>query len=1058
MDLGLTGAGQSLIEWEHSGMGSTTHDEPGSGDDLTFSPRSPRSPHRRHSRKSPDKQIDAHDLSPKPLVRMTSQGGKNMRLRHPTPDLQSLQGAYVKNVERLEQSAERLSMGSSIEVEVRKLREEQKRSESRHSSLLNTPIEEEPPFGPLARQPSASSYSNSIVGFNNAARSGGYSPSGIISLSRNPSLSKPSRGRSASKNHRLSQLPEPELEGRPLESFASTSTYHSQPPQPPPHAAFAHDIDAALNGEPTQSSTSGLASHPHSAHATLAGPVQAAQQEDLNRPTTSASTNTYRHTGAFFEDFDGVHCQNGPITAEPDPLAQSNEPVIRPGRPRARPQTYANQRHQDMVFYPAPVPMTLNLPQRLSKQPNPTQMEKQRIQVLGSVPAAARKSAAWLPNLVEGEHYEEQNKSAESLNRKSKDLQRSTQNLAPLPAQLRASVFFDRPTPRQEVAVKDNSAVATLDSILDASAVAPVNAFTDHPIVGQLGADVYKREVPKKSSTNQPTEKETEKRKSRSSVNLLTGKGKAVHELDEMRSSNRSRASFASLMGFRKPGSEEHAVEVREDRDDQEPCGETAALRPSQEGQRSESGDEAEDLRDRELMGHEAESDNEVDREVGDGEEMAEKPEEYNGPPTTLLAELQLRKAEMKMRNRTAATAFPDGMHSTLLELDAVAQLQKKSRAHKRIALAWEDPDVHAQEDEDADDDDVPLGLLFPGRDGKGKVQTRRLDDNRPLGLMERRELEESEPLANRRARLRGEPIPTPQLPLPPPPRNPSPEKRAGSMYTLEVPGLTDQHQKEVSSDSEEETMAQRRARLKARTGAAGGGSNSLAPASRHGSSTFADELLSQFGGLDDKKTPDPCAVSPHEETLGQRRARLKAEAKGEAQNRKVSGNSANSGVAVKERHSMATILQAHPIGSAGSRALGGGQFRAQGQHFAGGFDGRSAGPFGGAYAAPYTAPYGGTFPLGMNGMNGIGPYQQQQQQFQQHIAGGGGFANGVTYAQHQPQMQGYGQIAGGYGGPMYAGLPGGYQQGNMFGMGDELPLDPKQRDVIDSWRRSVMP
>ena len=68
--------------------------------------------------------------------RHTSTGGSTTRsvnnnlkrtptpLRHPTPDLQSLQGAYIRNIVNLERSAEELSAGGSdIGEEIRKMNE-----------------------------------------------------------------------------------------------------------------------------------------------------------------------------------------------------------------------------------------------------------------------------------------------------------------------------------------------------------------------------------------------------------------------------------------------------------------------------------------------------------------------------------------------------------------------------------------------------------------------------------------------------------------------------------------------------------------------------------------------------------------------------------------------------------------------------------------------------------------------------------------------------------------------------------------------------------------------
>ena len=60
----------------------------------------------------------------------------NVNLHHPLPDLQSVQGAYVGNISRLEEHAERMSeAGSDLNEEIRKLHTELKRSDSRRQSF-----------------------------------------------------------------------------------------------------------------------------------------------------------------------------------------------------------------------------------------------------------------------------------------------------------------------------------------------------------------------------------------------------------------------------------------------------------------------------------------------------------------------------------------------------------------------------------------------------------------------------------------------------------------------------------------------------------------------------------------------------------------------------------------------------------------------------------------------------------------------------------------------------------------------------------------------------------
>ncbi|KAK3079185.1 hypothetical protein LTS18_005522 [Coniosporium uncinatum] len=283
-------------------------------------------------------------------------------------------------------------------------------------------------------------------------------------------------------------------------------------------------------------------------------------------------------------------------------------------------------------------------------------------------------------------------------------------------------------------------------------------------------------------------------------------------------------------------------------------------------------------------------------------EEVEEDPENW-GPPTTLLAELQVRKAHQKTRNRTAATAFPNGMHSTLLQLDAVAQIEKKNRQGQRVALAWED--AGAVDAANNDDEDVPLGMLFANRKGLVNEMDNR---SRPLGLMEKRELEDNEPLSRRRNRLRGGDTG--------PVRGPSPSKNQ-STHNLAMPNASQIHLGGASPQPAGTPSAETPEDAEQR------------PASE----AFALDLLNNLGikTADDKSSaaeppkPQPTPDSENE-TLGQRRARLQAEAR----SRQASGNTIASAVppplagadapsqarpALKTTKSMADLLASHPVG-----------------------------------------------------------------------------------------------------------------------------------------------
>ncbi|KAH0553406.1 hypothetical protein GP486_006525, partial [Trichoglossum hirsutum] len=806
--------------------------------------------------------------SPEPMMRTASSEG-SVDLRHPVPDLQSMQGAYVGNVERLERSAERLSMTSDINEELRKLKLEQKRSESR-SSVRGSHHEEGGGGGgttaPLVmRKFSSNSISNSIVGVNSAARSGGYSPGGWIS-SRGGSVRSGSFSQST--GLRLAQISgqEPDDEGGQLHSSVNVNV-PTIPPPVPKHGSSArqHDNRLLRKFEGDRQATESLAEP----EITTADP---------NRPVTSGSSDTVQQASQLFTDFDGVHFT--PHLQDPSTAATSSEQNDARRVSISLSLTSGQspvelQGDQKMVFYPAPVPAMLNLPKRLSKLPSATQWEQRRSQVLDSLPAAARRSATWLPGLEEASASAEDLTWEERRQSRHVDPRRSMANLAGLPPQLRASAFFDQPAGRQDVQVKEESAVATLDSILDASAHAPVSAFTDHPIVGRVGAEVYGKENARKSTSN-----------------LLAppGNPKKKASKDDLRQAGKAgnRGSFAFLTKKRHSAAEDEEEEREEEiayEDDERDYGDSHLLSPGEDERLSEDGEHS----------GEGTGDEEADEMEDDGQ--------YFGAPTTLLAELQIRKQEQRMRNRTAANAFPNGMHSTLLELDAVAEVQREARRNKRVALAWEDPNVHGPGSDDEDDDDVPLAVLYAD-----KINDR-YDEDRPLGLMEKREMEDNEPLSRRRDRLKGGPVVR---------RGVSPNKGANTMYQLEVPHMSGQENSADSGEDEEETLAARMARLKAKGTTTGSGEEV--------SSDFAADLLSKFSGekpkdevgKDGKGKDNP----DEEETLGQRRKRLQAEREAKAKEQAAGGSGGGQlGLSqLKQRRSLADILQAHPVG--GSRKV----------------------------------------------------------------------------------------------------------------------------------------
>lgn len=670
----------------------------------------------------------------------------------------------------------------------------------------------------------------------------------------------------------------------------------------------------------------------------------------------SGSPDTEDEDNAF-ADFDGMHCDPDSV-AEQYPVQPEEAQYPRPRQrqsqmPRARPQSYLDpETGQQMLYYPARVPAMLNLPPKLGKGVKSTQRNMRRSQVLSQMPQAARESRAWLPDPLEGEgpidlmgdgrptssidssshgrgpqdalvgsgepgpssqgHAVDASE-VQPLRRPGKlrdpDQRKSRMDLSDLPPQLRASVFFDLPGESPKIEVKDGSAMKTLDSILDAAASAPVNAFTDHAFAGRLGPEVYglgnksnrksrmmltaedaggdgEGSVPMASkSTASLAVPEAEKRKSVWS--LLAGRNKSKSKTNLLAGTDEDARSRLSGSG-------------RGDRDSSPEADERSALAPDEEAEGSES----------------------------EGEQV------YTGPPTTLLAELQLRKQQHKNRTRNPVHNA-SGLHSTLLELDAVAQIEAKARKSKKVNLAWAaDPD----EPEESDDEDVPLGLLAAKKQMGPNATERDLavaaqEVSRPLGLMEKRDLEDNEPLSRRRDRLQGREV-APSMYLQP--------GASGTRMTLMPgtnsprllqpisPGASGPHSRTASMGSqgqaaeeiEGETLGQRLKRLRAKEE----GDNPL-PSARPVSTAFSTELLGELGidGEEDKNNAQAAdkgkgkdaqpAPAEEEETLGQRRRRLQAEREAREQEmgiRAVSGGSQR-GV-VSSRLDMADVLRANPM------------------------------------------------------------------------------------------------------------------------------------------------
>lgn len=903
-----------------------------------------------------------------------------LRLVSPTPGLQSLQGAYSRNILRLEETAEEMSAdGSDLGEEIRRINSEQKEmSRSRENSIQSSHQGEIDVVkrGPSYRVGSGDSRSRtgsgSIVDVNGAARWGGYSPGGYfnspvgsVRSGGSGSNMDMNRKASASGSSRLAQMVEPTQEGRPLDSplAQSHSSLHSQENEEhtverqPSQSSFAKRYDQ-IAGQIEDSLAEVPPSPPKHASglldkSVLDGSLDHFTSRPVTPPLRPRSADTFQEAQVAFKDFDGVHFSPG--TEEFVELDADGNEVRRVSARRssgafslgaasmlrtphdARPISYAEPPPADgMVYYPAPVPRMLNLPKRLSQLPAASVQAKRRTQVLSQLPDEARHSAYWIPPIAVGSDSATQRShrsqgsgsirsgsggqhSSDQQPRGMLNERMSIANLNNLPPQLRASIYFDHQSVGQEVEVKSESAVATLDSILAASATAPVSAFTDHPFAGDVRRSVFAPEqVAKRRSTaplaqqarNAPASAEAEEKKMKrrsSSIGRLLRRNSSGNDLAEQLSRNGSRLSLMTDGGrklqkrrsqmsiaagdeldrqsyaVRTPGNEISEMDFAEggligrvQNPEVEQEGETSMSRSrpvtAMSGSRQlEEGDAIED-----------------DFKEAEAGEDVEEPDPVYAAPSTLLAELQIRKAAQKKRGKTAATSFPQGMHSTLLQLDAVEQINKEKRKKHKVALTWEGETYDADGAEQ--DEDVPLGMLFPSKHG----QTPRnvgdgKDWDRPLGLMERREMEDNEPLASRRNRMLG---------LPPSHgREQIADQRATTMPNMSDTHLAGQPDAPPEGQEEDEaaveTLGHRLRRLRTKD-ALDTAISDVAP--KPGSrpvSTFTDDVLSQFGGLDgaegkgkgkapeirDSRESQPAeAGAQEEETLGQRRARLQRE------------------------------------------------------------------------------------------------------------------------------------------------------------------------------------
>ena len=931
-----------------------------------------------------------------PIMRRSSTAGTPVSTPTPLPtDMHPSSAAHSRNISRLEQSAEQMSAsGSDLGDEIRRVASNasQQRENSIQSSRNGDISVVRPGMG--ERYGSSGSVSmrpsrrSSAAGSRSRYVSPGNGYAGSPMGSVHASLQRDASTRSS----RLAQVSEPMMEGRPLDS--------------PMTGSFPeHDEEDDDGGNRQVSNTSfgrrydEIAGNIRDSLVEMVPSAQGYQNEGMRResnhleiegtatpPDRPRSTDTYQEAQLAFKDFDGVHFspetdelveidQHGNevrrVSARSSSGGISHEAASLLRTPRARPTSYAEPPPgEDMVYYPAPVPRMLNLPKRLSQLPAASVQAKRRSQMLADLPPEARAAAPWLPPLdIEGSqqdrpssnHSRGASSGSHGSQQRQKPLlnERMSANMHNLPPQLRSAAFFDHPSVQHDVRVEGESAVATLDSILRASATAPVRAFTDHPYAGDVRRDVYSPE-PKKPRNSSSTvtaspQQRSDKKKRSSSIGTFFKR----QSTDQLNTGVEKRASRASLLtdlgneGGNKLKKRRSVLSLgdeldREQAQEQREAGAVGTPEVNVDASTGLiAGAQNKDLPDTPSEKRKSiaptvafNDDEQIQKDFDDEDALEDLADEEEDSmfvqPSTLLAELQVRKAQLKSRNRTAATAFPTGMHSTLLQLDAVEEINKRKRQRQRVALAWEDPNQRALEETGVEaDEDVPLGVLFPGKEGRShrKVGDGK-DWDRPLGLMEKREMEDNEPLSSRRNRLQGNDTGKG--------RPPSPHRRPGTGLGLNTPQLQQDAQPEVvekpkeeeeDSEHEGETLAQRMRRMRTKD-ALDGTIAHIEAKEKEGSdkheSKWSEEWASQFGTLDANKDKDSAAAAggaskpspalsqeenePEGETLGQRRARLQREAAAAGGSRNTSAGSGTH--QLRSSTSLANLLASNPTGS----------------------------------------------------------------------------------------------------------------------------------------------
>ncbi|KAJ4330736.1 hypothetical protein N0V95_010005, partial [Ascochyta clinopodiicola] len=287
-------------------------------------------------------------------------------LHHPLPDLQSLQGAYVGNISRLEEHAERMSeAGSDLNEEIRRLHSELKLVDSRRSSLRSLSIHDDTTTNSnsnsnsnnyhhanslarvhtgRSRNLSTSSYAHSVV-----YSPGGYvtSPVGSFSQQRHRSGSKASRlGQVVHSDHdhdhelpttaAAAAMPASPTSPASPSSIMATPIEHRPPPLGQRHvSSFTRKYEEIANeirDEIRHSVPLDRDDDRHVPRDDTHAPYDDGQApythyEMPDRPPTAASTDTTHQARTLWHDFDGTHAPDT-VPEEPEP-----EPGLDPSSP-----------------------------------------------------------------------------------------------------------------------------------------------------------------------------------------------------------------------------------------------------------------------------------------------------------------------------------------------------------------------------------------------------------------------------------------------------------------------------------------------------------------------------------------------------------------------------------------------------------------------------------------------------------------------------------------------------------------------------------------------------